>query len=71
MTSHDLTHEQLEPLNRKAAEMTAWLHKLQGRLEANRFPPDDELLLRTREAFDRVQHLRMTLHYLACEAMRR
>lgn len=51
--------------------MTDWLNKLQSRLQANGFPADDELFRLTREAFDRVQHLRMKLHYLNCEAVRR
>ena len=29
------------------------------------------LLLRVREAYDRVQHLRMVIHYLECEAGKR
>lgn len=71
MTSHDLTHAQLEPLAEKTREMTDWLHKLQTRLEATGFPADDELMRLTQAAFDRVQHLHVKLHYLNCDAMRR
>jgi hypothetical protein len=35
---------QLCQIEDKLLEMTAWLHKLQKRMEAKRFPPDDELL---------------------------
>ena len=71
MTSKDLTREQLEPLAEKTRQMTAWLHALQKRIEQRRFPVDDELAVRVREAFDRVQHLHMTLHYLECDAGKR
>jgi hypothetical protein len=61
MTSKDFTREQLETLAEKTRQMTGYLHSLQKRLEQRRFPVDDELAIRVREAFDKVQHLHMTL----------
>ena len=71
MNSNDLTREQLDPLCEKTRDMTAWLNQLKTRLEANRFPHDDELYKLACEACDKVQHLRMTLHYLNCETSRK
>ena len=52
MNSYDLTREQLDPLCERTREMTAWLNQLKTRLEANRFPHDDELFRLACEAFD-------------------
>src|SRR5687767_7852720 len=71
MNSHDLTVEQLDQLAEKARVLTAWLHKLKERLEANSFPVDDKLCQQTEATFNRVHELRMTLHYLSCDAGKR
>ena len=71
MNSRDLTKEEIDELAEKARQMTAYLHALQRRMEQRQFPVQDELFVRTREAFDKVQHLFTTLRYLGCDVGRR
>jgi len=71
MDSSQLTAEQLEALNKRIAGMVAYLHALQERMERRGFPPNDELYRLTREAHDRVHHLRVTLHYAWCDKTKR
>jgi hypothetical protein len=71
MDSHDLDSRQLDQLATKARQMTAYLSALKQRMERRGFPVDDALFLRAQEAFDKVQHLWTTLHYLSCDKTRR
>ena len=71
MDSHDLDAHQLDQLADKARQMTAYLHALKQRMERRGFPVDDDLFVRTQQAFDKVQHLFTTLHYLSCDKLRR
>ena len=58
-------------LGDKARQMTAYLNALKQRMEQRGFPIDDELFVRAQQAFDKVQHLWTTLHYLSCDKTRR
>jgi hypothetical protein len=42
------------------------LGRILKRMEKRRFPANDELQQLTREAFDKLQHVRMKAHYLGC-----
>ena len=46
--------------------MQADLGRILKRMEKRRFPANDELQQLTREAFDKLQHLKMKAHYLGC-----
>ena len=71
MNSKDLTREQLETLAEKTRQMRSYLHTLTQRMERRGFPVDDPLFVQAQAAFDKVQHLWITLHYLECDAGKR
>jgi hypothetical protein len=66
MNCHDLTPEQCDALAAKFGAMQAELGRILKRMEKRRFPANDELQQLTREAFDKLQHLKMKAHYLGC-----
>jgi hypothetical protein len=66
MNFHYLTPNQCDALAAKFGAMQAELGRILKRMEKRRFPANDELQLLTREAFDKLQHLRMSAHYLGC-----
>ena len=49
--------------------MQAELARILKRMEKRRFPANDELQQLTREAFDKLQYLKMKAHYLGCTAI--
>jgi hypothetical protein len=44
-----------------------YLYRLLGRMESRGFPPDDNLLKLTANAYDALHALTVSLHYLSCE----
>jgi hypothetical protein len=66
MDSSDLTPEQCRKLAEKFGNMQAELSRVLKRMEKRCFPQNDELRRLTREAFDKLQHLKMKPHYLGC-----
>ena len=70
MNSRDLTREQLAELAEKTRDMRSYLYNLQHRMERQHFPVDDPLFVQAKAAFDKVQHLWITLHYMSCDKRR-
>lgn len=68
MNSKDLTREQLETLNKQVGRPLRWLLALQRRMERRGFTNEDELFRVTQQAYDKVHHLSVVLHYLNCDA---
>ena len=62
MDSRDLTPDQCDALSAKFGAMQADLGRILNRMEKRRFPANDELQLLTREAFDKLQYLKMKAH---------
>ena len=44
-----------------------YLYRLRGRMESRGFPPDDNLLKLTADAYNALHALTVSLHYLSCE----
>jgi len=67
MRSDQLTGDQLEALKAKVRPMLRYARGLQGRMEAEKFPPEDSVRLATIAAGDALQDLLTELHYLSVD----
>ena len=67
MRSNDLTADQAQTLAVRLRPMLGYLSRLTKRMEQERFPDDDELLLSAREAYNAMHDLTIKAHYLICK----
>jgi len=68
MDSNDLTRVQCEALQAEIGRMADYLDRLRKRMTAERFPPNDPLVLRTSTAYNAILALGVELHYLKCDS---
>jgi hypothetical protein len=66
MNSSDLTPSQAETLYKELRPAFSYLAKLQARMEAQQFPPDDRLYLEVKTARNAMQLLCKDLHAILC-----
>ena len=66
MNSDDLTEKQAEQIKETVRRFLHYLSRLTARMDRQRFPHDDELRTKTKDAYDKVHSLHVTLHYLSC-----
>jgi hypothetical protein len=66
MDSRDLTRRQLDSISAQLRPMLVYLRKLDNRMQAQAFPPDDEMFAATKEAYAAVHKLSVRTHYLRC-----
>jgi hypothetical protein len=71
MNTSDLTLAQLEVLLHRAEHDLAYLASLRVRMKQVGFPVEDELVQLVDEAQNRLQWLRMWLHYRVDDRMKR
>ena len=67
MDELDITREQAEQMRDRVAQMVRYLAALRRRLDDRHFPPNDRFRQRVEWAYDAVQGLWVTLHYMSCE----
>ena len=67
MRSTDLTDAQARALAERLRSMLGYLSRLTKRMEQERFPNDDELLLSAREAYNAMHDLTVKAYYLGCK----
>ena len=68
MTSDDLTTDQAERMCGEVIAQLRSLGKVLNRMRERNFPFDDPLRKLMQDAYDKMQHLRMDLHYRSCAA---
>ena len=66
MTSDDLTKSQAKQLRATLAPMLNFLYRLERRME-KKFKGNDPLYRDVQRAYDAMQALSMSLHYLKCD----
>jgi hypothetical protein len=69
--SRDFTAEQCQVLLEHIGPMLLYLRKLLNRIEQLRFPADDSFRREVQEAYNTMHNLRVGLHYMTCNAMKR
>lgn len=69
--SQGLTAEQCQLLLERVGPMLLFLRKLLNRVEQLYFPADDQFRREVQEAYDKLHNLRVGLHYMTCNAMKR
>jgi hypothetical protein len=67
MDSTDLSKQQIEQIAAVVRRQLRYLYALRTRMEKRGFRGDDELYLATCRAFNTLQGLGVTLHYLSCD----
>jgi len=66
MNSNDLTTDQARRMAEAVGRNMVYLGKIIRRMEEQKFPDHDPLYRLVKEAYDKVHHLRMDLHYRSC-----
>ena len=69
--SRDFTAEQCQVLLEHIGPMLLYLRKLLNRIEQLGFPAEDSFRREVQEAYNAVHNLRVGLHYMTCNAMKR
>jgi len=69
--SQDLTAEQCQLLLERVGPMLLFLRKLLNRIDQLHFPATDQFRREVQEAYNHVHNLRVGLHYMTCNAMKR
>jgi hypothetical protein len=67
MRSTDLTREQIAALADRVHPILDYMRRLEGRMEEQGFPPDDELFAAVRKAHGAARDLYVELHYARCD----
>jgi hypothetical protein len=71
MQSSDLNLDQCERLLKVVERQQAFLWRLLDRMRQTGFPHNDRLRRDVQQAFDATMGLRMALHYMVCDRMKR
>jgi hypothetical protein len=66
MDSTKITPAQAEVLKQHTRPMLCYLGAMLTRMHKRRFPPQDELLRSTQNAYNAVHELNVRIHYLSC-----
>lgn len=66
MTRDDTTKDQAKIIETALGPMVRYLHKLQARMEKTGFVPSDAYFNAVARAYDGVQALWVSTHYIAC-----
>jgi hypothetical protein len=69
--SSELTAAQCQEILEHIGPMLLYLRKLLNRVEQLHFPADDQFRREVQEAYNDVHNLRVGLHYMTCNAMKR